>query len=97
MYVPMFMFYFLLTVLMTAAYPTETVWVVLAQFFINVADNRSLNPKPDRWGYAVFGYVIEGMDVVERIANVRTGPGGRFKQDVPVAPVIITRASRVTD
>jgi len=66
-----------------------------AQFFINVVDNRSLDPKPDRWGFAVFGYVIEGMDVVEKISNVRTGPAGRFSQDVPVVPIIITKAARV--
>jgi len=66
-----------------------------AQFFINLADNRSLDPSPDRWGFTVFGYVIEGMDVVDAIARVRTGPGGQFSQDVPVAPVIIETASRV--
>lgn len=65
-----------------------------AQFFINVADNRSLNPRSDRWGYAVFGYVIEGMEVVDAIAAVRTGPGGRFSQDVPVAAIVIESASR---
>ena len=67
-----------------------------AQFFINVVDNASLNPRPDRWGYAVFGYVIEGMDVVDTIANVQTGPGGQFSQDVPVVPIVIKKASRVT-
>jgi cyclophilin family peptidyl-prolyl cis-trans isomerase len=66
-----------------------------AQFFINVNDNGSLNPQPDRWGYAVFGYVIEGLEVVDAIANVRTGPGGQFRKDVPVVPIIITKASRV--
>ena len=66
-----------------------------AQFFINVADNGSLNPRPDRWGYTVFGYVIEGMDVVDEIAAVPTGPAGEFDKDVPVAPVIIEKASRV--
>jgi len=66
----------------------------VAQFFINVTDNRSLDPKPDRWGFAVFGYVIEGMNVVDKISKSRAGPGGRFAQDVPVVPVIITRASR---
>ncbi len=69
----------------------------VAQFFINVADNRSLDPKPDRWGYAVFGFVTEGMDVVDKISSVRSGPGGRFKQDVPVVPVIIKRAYRIAD
>ncbi len=66
-----------------------------AQFFINVNDNSSLNPQPDRWGYAVFGYVIEGMEVADKIVNVRTGPGGQFAKDVPVAPIIIEKASRV--
>ena len=66
-----------------------------AQFFINLADNRSLDPSPDRWGFTVFGYVISGMDVVDAIASVRTGPGGQFSQDVPVAPVVINKASRV--
>lgn len=65
-----------------------------AQFFINIADNRSLDPKSDRWGYAVFGYVIEGMDVADKIAEMRTGPGGQFTQDVPVVPVIISSAKR---
>jgi len=66
-----------------------------AQFFINLGDNKSLDPSPERWGFTVFGYVIEGMDVVDAIASVRTGPGGQFSSDVPVAPVIITQASRV--
>ena len=66
-----------------------------AQFFINVKDNARLDPQSDRWGYAVFGYVIEGMDVVDTIAKVRTGPGGQFSQDVPVVPIVVTKASRV--
>ena len=66
-----------------------------AQFFINVKDNTALDPQPDHWGYAVFGYVIEGMDVVDAIAHVRTGPGGRFSRDVPVVPIVVKKASRV--
>jgi len=66
-----------------------------AQFFISVKNNSSLNPQPDRWGYAVFGYVIEGMDVVDAISKMRTGPGGQFSQDVPVTPIVIKKASRV--
>lgn len=66
-----------------------------AQFFINIADNRSLDPQPDRWGYAVFGYVTEGMEVVDKIASMRTGPGGPFGQDVPFVPVIINKATRL--
>ncbi|MCS6997758.1 MAG: peptidylprolyl isomerase, partial [Casimicrobiaceae bacterium] len=49
-----------------------------AQFFINVADNRELDfryPTQEGWGYCVFGRVVKGMEVVERIARVKTGPG----------------------
>lgn len=67
-----------------------------AQFFINVVDNASLNPQPDRWGYAVFGNVIQGMDVVDKIASVPTGPQGNFSQDVPQIPIIVKEASRYT-
>ncbi|HET7921907.1 MAG TPA: peptidylprolyl isomerase [Gammaproteobacteria bacterium] len=63
-----------------------------AQFFINLADNRKLDPRPDRWGYAVFGKVIEGMDVVDRIAAVATGKIGPFKKDAPLQPVVILKA-----
>ena len=66
-----------------------------AQFFINIADNSRLDPRPNSWGYAVFGYVIEGMEVVDKIAKVQTGPGGKFKSDVPVVPIILKKASRV--
>ncbi|MGH8222522.1 MAG: peptidylprolyl isomerase [Woeseiaceae bacterium] len=65
-----------------------------AQFYINVADNRALDPSPDRWGYAVFGYVIEGMDVVDRIVQSPTGPGGQFAKDVPAVPIVIKKAVR---
>lgn len=67
-----------------------------AQFFINVADNVALNPKPNGWGYAVFGNVIQGMEVVDKIAAVRTGPQGNFSQDVPHIPIIVNKASRYT-
>lgn len=66
-----------------------------AQFFINLADNGNLDPQSSRWGYAVFGYVIEGMEVVEAIAELPTGPAGPFDQDVPVVRVIIEKAERV--
>ena len=65
-----------------------------AQFFINVKDNTSLDPKPDRWGYTVFGYVIEGMEVAKFIAGVPTGPGGDFASDVPVVPIVVKKAAR---
>ena len=64
-----------------------------AQFFINTKDNRSLNPKSGRWGYAVFGSVIEGMDVVDKISKKRTGPKGRFMSDVPIETVLIKNIS----
>jgi peptidyl-prolyl cis-trans isomerase A (cyclophilin A)/peptidyl-prolyl cis-trans isomerase B (cyclophilin B) len=66
-----------------------------AQFFINVADNTSLNfrfPTQEGYGYAVFGKVVKGMDVVERIVRVQTGPGPASHQNVPVKPVVIEHA-----
>ncbi len=66
-----------------------------AQFFINLDFNTRLDPNPKGWGYTVFGYVIEGMEVVDKIAVVQTGPGGKFKSDVPVVPIVIKKASRV--
>ncbi|KMZ13062.1 Peptidyl-prolyl cis-trans isomerase PpiB [Candidatus Burkholderia humilis] len=65
-----------------------------AQFFINVKDNDFLNhssPTPQGWGYTVFGKVIEGMDVVEKIKKVKTGSKG-FHQDVPTDDVVIEKA-----
>ena len=65
-----------------------------AQFFINVADNsRGLDPRPGSAGYAVFGKVVEGMDVVDAIVNVKTTSRGNH-DDVPVEPVIIKSAKR---
>ncbi|MFS2036648.1 peptidylprolyl isomerase [Polaromonas sp. CT11-55] len=65
-----------------------------SQFFINVADNGFLNhtaPSASGWGYAVFGKVIAGTDVVDRIKAVKTGRKG-FHDDVPMEDVIIQRA-----
>ena len=63
-----------------------------AQFFINVADNRFLDhPGQDGWGYCVFGKVVEGMDVVERIKGVPTGTKAGH-QDVPAQEVVIEKA-----
>jgi peptidyl-prolyl cis-trans isomerase B (cyclophilin B) len=70
-----------------------------AQFFINVSNNTFLDhrsPTPDGWGYAVFGKVVDGMDVVERIKGVETGNAG-FHQDVPVEDVIIESAEIVEE
>jgi peptidyl-prolyl cis-trans isomerase B (cyclophilin B) len=66
-----------------------------AQFFINVADNEFLNfkaPTGNGWGYAVFGEVVEGKDVVDQIKAVKTSNSG-FHQDVPVEPVLIEKAT----
>ena len=63
-----------------------------SQFYVNLADNIALDPSPARWGYAVFGRVIEGMDVVDRIASVATGSSGEFQEDAPLQPVVITTA-----
>jgi cyclophilin family peptidyl-prolyl cis-trans isomerase len=65
-----------------------------SQFFINVADNSSLNHrnKTDGWGYAVFGKVVEGMDVADAIVKVPTTTKGPY-QNVPVQAVVIQKAS----
>jgi cyclophilin family peptidyl-prolyl cis-trans isomerase len=63
-----------------------------AQFYINLADNTRLDPQPNRWGYAVFGKVISGMSVVNRIAAVKTGKAGPFGKDAPLTQVIIVKA-----
>ena len=66
-----------------------------SQFFINVADNKFLNFKSadqQGYGYTVFGKVIEGMDVVDKIAKGPTGAGGPFPKDVPSQPVLINKA-----
>jgi cyclophilin family peptidyl-prolyl cis-trans isomerase len=70
---------------------TNVVDSATSQFFINVKDNDFLNHKntsPDGYGYAVFGQVIEGMDVVQKIEKVKTGNRG-MHQDVPVQAVVI--------
>jgi len=69
-----------------------------AQFFINHKDNAFLDHKSkDRrgWGYAVFGKVIDGMDVVDRIAATPTGPGGQFPKDVPEDTILIEEITRL--
>ena len=65
------------------------------QFFVNVADNGDLDPLPTRWGYAVFGRVVEGMEVVDRISVSPTGPAGPFKADAPLQPVIIQKVELI--
>ncbi len=66
-----------------------------AQFFINIADNNFLNhPGQDGWGYCVFGKVVEGKDVVDKIKNVKTGSRAGHR-DVPVEDVVIQKAEVV--
>ncbi|HEY7887567.1 MAG TPA: peptidylprolyl isomerase [Steroidobacteraceae bacterium] len=67
-----------------------------AQFYVNLVDNPELDPLPTRWGYAVFGQVVEGMDVVDRIGVVPTGSFGPFKADAPLKPVIIQSVEVIT-
>ena len=67
------------------------------QFYVNVADNADLDPLPTRWGYAVFGRVVEGMEVVDRISVSPTGAMGPFKQEAPMQAVVIQKIELLTD
>jgi len=76
---------------------TSDVHSATAQFFININNNDFLDHQDKSargYGYAVFGQVVEGTDVVEKIRKVKTGAKG-MHQDVPVEPVTITRASKI--
>ncbi len=69
-----------------------------AQFFINTEDNRNLDhtgPTPRGWGYAVFGRVIDGQNVVDDIGRMPTGPGGPFSRDAPRVQIVINKARLV--
>ena len=69
------------------------------QFFINTADNSFLDHKGKNlsgWGYAVFGKVSSGMEVMDKIANVQTGADGPFGMDAPVQKIIILKMSEIT-
>ena len=66
-----------------------------AQFYVNLNDNAALDPNQTRWGYAVFGRVISGMEVVDRIGNVATGAHPPLKEETPLKPVIILRIERI--
>jgi cyclophilin family peptidyl-prolyl cis-trans isomerase len=66
-----------------------------SQFYVNLFDNAALDPNQTRWGYAVFGKVVQGMDVVDKIGNVATGAKGPFKEDTPLQPVVIELVQRV--
>ncbi len=69
-----------------------------SQFFINVADNHFLDHRDNSmrgYGYAVFGHVIKGMDVVDKIVHTPTGARGPFSQNAPLKPVVIESIKRV--
>jgi cyclophilin family peptidyl-prolyl cis-trans isomerase len=80
------------TIAMARQNPPHT---ATSQFYFNLADNDALDPNSRRWGYTVFGQVVEGMDVLAAIAAVPTGPAGPFPSDVPQAPIVIERARLV--
>jgi cyclophilin family peptidyl-prolyl cis-trans isomerase len=76
---------------------TNEIKSATSQFFVNLKDNDFLDHKPgssSTYGYAVFGKVCEGMDVIDKIAKVKTG-SRRGHQDVPVEDVVVTAAKRV--
>jgi cyclophilin family peptidyl-prolyl cis-trans isomerase len=66
-----------------------------SQFYVNLTDNLALDPSPARWGYAVIGRVVEGMEVIDKMASVPTGASGPFPEDVPLQPIVIQTASLV--
>ena len=67
-----------------------------AQFYVNLVDNPDLDPVASRWGYAVFGKVVQGMDVVDRIGETPTGAMGAFTKDAPLKPVVIEKMEVIT-
>ncbi len=66
------------------------------QFYGNLPDNAALDPRQTRRGYAVFGKVVQGMDVVDEIATVPTGAKGPFKENAPLKSVVIQKIERVS-
>ena len=66
------------------------------QFYVNINDNAALDPNQTRWGYAVFGKVVQGMEVVDQISTVSTGAKGPFKENAPLKPVVIEKIERVS-
>jgi cyclophilin family peptidyl-prolyl cis-trans isomerase len=66
-----------------------------AQFYFNLADNPMLDPQPSRWGYTVFGQVVEGMEIVDAIGAVATGEVGPFDRDAPLKPVVIQKVVEI--
>ncbi|NIW24936.1 MAG: peptidyl-prolyl cis-trans isomerase [Gammaproteobacteria bacterium] len=68
-----------------------------SQFYVNLADNMDLNPRPTRWGYTVFGRVVEGMDVIDEIGQKPTGSAGEFPRDVPLEMIVIESAEVLSE
>ncbi len=66
-----------------------------AQFFINVKDNAFLDPSAQSYGYTVFGKVVSGLDVIQKIKTTPTGSGGPFPTDVPKTPILVNSATLV--
>ncbi len=66
-----------------------------AQFYVNLVDNPDLDPVSTRWGYTVFGRIVQGMDVIDHIGETPTGAIGPFKSDAPLKPVIIEKMEMV--
>ncbi len=66
-----------------------------AQFYVNLTDNDELDPTPLRWGYTVFGRVVEGLEVVEKIGRTPTGSVGPWPKDAPLEAVVIQRVEIV--
>jgi cyclophilin family peptidyl-prolyl cis-trans isomerase len=63
-----------------------------SQFYVNLADNEVLDPNPARWGYAVFGKVVDGFEVVDHIGQQPTGDVATFKASAPLTQIVIRRA-----
>jgi cyclophilin family peptidyl-prolyl cis-trans isomerase len=62
-----------------------------SEFYFNLVDNPDLDPRPSRWGYAVFGEIVEGLEVLDRIGSVPTTAAGEFDRNVPVETILIER------
>jgi peptidyl-prolyl cis-trans isomerase A (cyclophilin A) len=62
---------------------------------VNIADNAALDPNQTRWGYAVFGKVVSGMEIVDRISDVATGAHGIMKEEVPLKQIVVLKIERV--
>jgi cyclophilin family peptidyl-prolyl cis-trans isomerase len=66
------------------------------QFYVNLGDNAALDPNQTRWGYAVFGKVVQGMEVVDQLSLVPTGAKGPFKENAPLKAITIEKIERVS-